>query len=114
MRNTVGARQWNATISRHNGTLDGNGNPTYQTDADWVAVNLAWPCEKITVQGSEVLRGRQVSAVTTHVLFGWYSSVSEVLPSDRVTINAETFSVVAVLDVDGDNMTARMEVKRER
>ena len=112
-RNTIGARQHVAVFSRHNGTLDESGNPTYGNDADWVAINVGWPCEMVAFSGGETMRGRMVSADKSHVLFGWWGSDSQVLPSDRVTVKGGTYQIVSILEADGDNMTGRVKIKRD-
>ena len=112
-RNTVGARQHTAIFTRHNGTVDAAGNPTYSVANDWLPINAGWPCERVAVTGGETLRGRQVTAETTHVLFGWWNSVKDITAADQVQIAGLTYSIVSVLDADGDNMTARIQCKRE-
>ena len=112
-RERIGSRQHRATVSQHDGTQDSHGTPTYETSGDWDAVVTDWPCEVVAVRGGETLRGRQVAAETTHVLFGEYHGGSSITPEMRAVISGTTYHVVSALDMDGDSRELRVEVRRE-
>ena len=118
LRQSVGNRVYSATFSEHNGNRDEHGNPTYEVATDWVPVVTRWPCEMIATAGGEMIRGRQTTATTTHVLYGEYFGAKGIKATHRCTILvddvAETFSVSAVpIDAQGRKMEMRVEVKRE-
>ena len=108
-----------ATVKVHNGTLDGNGQPTYDITGDWISVVTDWPVEMKAVRGGEKLRGRQVAANTTHVIFGDFNGGNGILPemhaviTNTVTGKIETHEIVAAMDPDGDGREMRVELKRE-
>lgn len=112
-RGAIGRRRHRATFLQHDGTQDGHGNPTYTTAGDWDTLIASWPCELLTTTGGEVLRGKQVSAQTTHVLFGEYQGSSGITTSMKVTINNVEYGIVAVYDMDGDSKETRVECRRE-
>lgn len=112
-RRAVGTRNHKATFFRHNGTTDVSGNPTYSVDADWEQLNQGWPCEMISGTAGETIRGRQVVAETTHLLYGDWAAVKFVEPTDRVQIGGVRFSITSVSDPGGDRMETRIEIKRE-
>ncbi len=113
MRKRVGYRIHSATFQRHNGNVDGNGTPTYNLPNDWAATAGPWPCELVTATGGEVLRGKQVSARTTHVAFGERFGSQTVTTMDRAVIGGESYGIVAVIDSDGMNRESRIELRRE-
>lgn len=118
MRNRDGKRRHMATFQQHDGTTDAHGHPTYFTEADWDNV-LQWPCEVTTAHGGEVLRGRQVTAETTHVLFGEYFSAEGVTAAMRCKIPSDdgtmvTYDVVSAYDPDGLSRELRVELKRDQ
>ena len=113
MRKRVGFRISTAAFTRHNGNVDANGTPTYDSPNDWVAVQGPWPCELVTTTGGEVLRGKQVSATTTHAAFGERFGSQDLTPQDRVTIAGQVFGIVAVIDADGMNRETRLELRRQ-
>ena len=100
MRKRVGNRRHLATFSQHNGSTDTAGQPTYANAADWTTVLGEWPCELLQTSGGEVLRGRQVTAQTTHVFFGDFMG-SEAEPTYRIIVSGRNYSIVSVLDPDG-------------
>jgi hypothetical protein len=112
-RQRIGNRRHVASFSRHNGNQDQTGAPTYGVDSDWSSIIADWPCEMLTTGGGELLRGRQVTSSTTHVLIGDYYGADHVLATDRVLINGLTLEVVLAIDPDGDNVEMRIECKRE-
>lgn len=119
MRGRTGKRRHVATFQSHNGTTDAHNHPTYSTDTDWSNSVVDWPCELTTVQGGEVLRGRQVSEITTHVLFGEYFGADGVAAQMRCLIDnpsgsAVTYQVVAAYDADGLSDEIRVELKAEQ
>ena len=112
-RKRIGHRRWTAQVTRHDGTVDDYGQPTYSVDDDWDVVIAAWPCELVTTVGGEVLRGRMVNTKTTHVAFGEFFGVSGVTTKDRITINGVKYGVVAVIDADGLQTECRIELRGE-
>ena len=113
MMGPIGKRQHRATFSQHDGTVDTHGNPTYATSDDWDAVVSDWPVEMLATSGGERLRGRQVTAETTHVLFGEYYGGNSITTDMRAVINSVIYHVVSVLDENGDSRNLRVELKRE-
>lgn len=101
-----------AKIERHNGKADELGQPTYNNADDWRPLVAAWPCEVLTGGGGERIRGRQVSANTTHVLIGDPAAVTEVRPEDRVTISGRVYNITAVYDPDGLGREYRIEARQ--
>ena len=70
-------------------------------------------CEMIAASGGEVVRGRQVTATTTHVLFGEYFGGEGVNPEMRALIEGKWYNVTSVLDKDGLSEEQRIELKVE-
>ncbi len=60
-----------------------------------------------------MLRGKQVSAQTTHVLFGEYHAVTTITTDMKVTVNSVEYGIVVVHDMDGDSKETRVECRRE-
>lgn len=112
-RKRMGKRRHTAQVQEHNGTVDGTGNPTYGTPGDWDTVIAAWPCELLTTAGGETVRGKQVTAQTTHVLFGEYFGASGVSANMRIIVNGQTMSLVSAYDPNGDQSEMRVEAKIE-
>ncbi len=112
-RQRIGSRRHVASAKQHNQTQDEHGNPTYSTDDDWSTIVEGWPCELLTTRGGEVIRGRQVSESTTHVLFGEYFGGKDITADMVVTVDAVDYAVVTGFDPDGDKREFRVEVKRE-
>jgi hypothetical protein len=100
-----------AQLQRHNGTQDTLGQPTYETDSDWVTFS-EWPCEIVTASGGERIRGRQVSANTSHVLIGDPYAAKGVDPNCRAIIDGRTYNIAAVVDPDGLNHELRIEARQ--
>ena len=113
MRKRYGFRRDQATTMIHNGNQDAAGQPTYSNDADWSPVVIGWPVELVSVRGGETLRGRQVSADTSHVLFGEYYGGNGVSPEQRCVINGESYNVVSAMDLDGTHTELRVELRRD-
>jgi hypothetical protein len=106
------ARIHSVEFQKHNGTQDTLGQPTYGTDTDWDVV-AQWRCELLTAGGGEKLRGRQVSANTSHVLIGDPAAVADkVDPTCRAIIGGKTYNVTAVYDPDGLNREFRVECRQ--
>ena len=112
MRKRIGTRNHSAIFERHNGAVDAAGNPTYHIDTDWTPIQSAWPVEFTATSGSEDARGRQVTAETTHVIYGEYYGAGDVTPLDRCKINGLAFGIVSINDPDGLQMEKRAELKR--
>ena len=112
-RKRIGFRNRYVSFLRHNGNVDASGNPTYSTPDDWYLVARGWPAEVLNTSGGEVIRGRQVTAETTHVLYGEWSYVQEISPRDRITFNGVTLEIVSVTDPEGLRYEMRIEAKRE-
>jgi len=113
MRSKVGSRRYNATFQVHNGTLDAAGTPTYTTESDWQPIVAGWPCEMKRASAGEVLRGSQVVAETTHVLFGEYFGATSVVPEARCVVDGQLFNITSVQDPDGFREEMRIELRRE-
>lgn len=113
IRKRVGYRRWTATFTRHNGEKDSYGQPTYGTPNDWYIVSFKWPCELTTTIGGEVLRGRQVNEKTTHVAFGEFAGLGEVIVEDRCTIAGVHYGIVNISDPDGISQEVRIELRGE-
>ena len=111
-RNRVGYRRHSASFFEHNGTTDDLNQRTYDNDNDWLPVVVNWPVELVGVSGGEVLRGRQVSAESTHVLFGEAFGGAGIEPTNRCVIAGTTYGITSVIEPDGDNMELRVELKR--
>lgn len=115
----IGNRRHVAKVTRHNGNTDSHGNPTYEISADWTILISAWPCEMLSTGGGEVIRGRQVAAETSHVLFGEYSGGRKIDPDCRVEVfdpaagKQVVYGVVSSYDVEGDRREMRVELRRE-
>lgn len=113
MRKRVGHRNHSATFSRFNGATNSAGNPQYENPGNWIAVLKVWPCEMVSASGGETIRGRQVTANTSIVLFGDYAAAKYVLESDRVTVDGRVLGVAAAYDAEGDKMELRVECREE-
>tara|TARA_R110000824_G_scaffold53003_3_gene147016 strand:+ start:4970 stop:5314 length:345 start_codon:yes stop_codon:yes gene_type:complete len=109
----AGAERHRAKFTQHDGTQDSHGTPTYRVPGDWDTVVAAWPCELLTSTGTETLRGKQVQATTTHVLFGEYHGAKLVEPDMRAVIDNVTYGVVAAFDPMGNSREIRIELKRD-
>lgn len=112
-RERSGARRHLAHVRKHNGELDAHGNPDYADAGNWDTVIPDWPVELITTTGGETVRGKQVTAQTTHVFYGEYQGGSGVKADMRVEVDGIQYSVVSALDLDGDRREIRVEAKRE-
>lgn len=113
IRKRIGFRRHIATFLRHNGSVDQYGQPTYSEDGSWDVLVSGWPCELTTTIGGEVLRGRMVNEKSTHVLFGEFYGTGDITVEDRCVIAGVKYGITCVLDVDGVNMEARIELKKE-
>ena len=101
-----------ATIEQHNGNQDELGHPTYTNDADWRIVVPRWPCELLTASGGERLRGRGLSASTTHVFIGEWAAVQNVTPDMRLNVGGKIYNITAVYEPDGLNREMRIEARQ--
>ena len=116
-RERIGNRRHRATFKSHNGTEDAAGHPTFSIEGDWVAVIEDWPCEMLSTSGEEELRGRQVNAHATHVLYGDFQSAIGVLPEMKclvtVTTTGEvvTKNVIVAMDRDNDGREMLVELR---
>jgi len=114
VRRRSGQRRYVATFYEHNGTIDESGHPTYSVDTDWLAVVVNWPVEVLGTGGGETVRGLQVTAETTHLLYGEYHGGDGIKATQRCVIDGEQrYNVVSELDPDGFKMERRVELKRE-
>ena len=113
MRNRVGHRRHRATFESHNGTVDNYGQPTYDNPTDWDLFMADWPCEKVSTVGGEMLRGRMVTAKSTHALFGNFRALEGVNVKMRVRINGELYGITSAGDPSGDRMEMRVELRKE-
>ena len=113
MRRRIGMRRWHAEFSRHDGTLDDHGQPTYDVSADYDVVVRGWPCEVTSTVGAEVVRGRMVNEKTTHVAFGEFYGSSGISVKDRCTISGKEYGIVNISDSDGLNSELRIELRGE-
>lgn len=115
MRRHTGKRRHVARVEKHDGPgmYDEHGTPTFTDDGDWQVVIPDWYCELKAVRGGEVIRGRQVSDTTTHVMFGNYYPADKITPDMRVRIGNSIYNVVAAYDLDGDSREMRVETKSE-
>ena len=109
----AGASRHRATFTRHDGTQDSHGNPTYTTPGDWDTVVQSWPCELLTTNGAESLRGQQVQPTTTHVLIGEYHGAKDVTPEMRAEVNGVIYGIVGAFDPHGNSREIRIELKRD-
>jgi hypothetical protein len=107
-------RIYQARIERHNGNQDDLGSPTYTNALDWDAIITGWPCELLTTAGGESIRGRTVTANTTHVFTGdfWSTEAADIGPDCRVMIRGKTYSIVKVWQPDGLNSQMFIEAKQ--
>ena len=112
-RERTGSRRYRADVQQHDATVDGHGSPTFTTAGDWDTVVTGWPCEILTTTGGETIRGRQVSATTTHVLYGQFAGGSSITPEMRLVVNGVNYSVVSAYDPDGMRRKIRVEAKRQ-
>lgn len=111
-RNRAGNRRYRATFKRHDGTLDGHGQPTYSTEADWDIVVSGYPCSWSTARGSEMMRRGQVQPETTHVIQGEYFGVKDIVPSDKCLIDGIEYGIEAVYDEENLRREMTIELKR--
>jgi len=111
-RYRVGKRRDSAVFEKHNGNVDDYGMPTYTIDVDWDRV-VSWPCEFLSAKGGEFLRGRQVSAEASHVLYGDFSAVRDVTQDMRIKVRGLTLGIIDVSDLFGDMREMVIDAKRE-
>ena len=97
----------------HNGNRDEHNNPTLSRESDWIARPVVFYCEMQGAGGGEKVRGRQVTAVTSHVLFGEARGITTVQAADRCVIGDKRFEVVTKGDPDGLDTEGRIELRRE-
>jgi len=112
-RNRRGGWQHVASFSQHNGRVNEHNLPTVANPGDWRVVVREYPCEVLSTSGGETIRGRQVTAYTTHVLFGDYFAARNIKPDMRVKVKGMKLNIVSVLDPDGDQFEMRIECKAE-
>ena len=109
-RKRSGHRRHGATFQKRADGVDEHGHPEHR----WEFVVGPWYTEMVSTRGGEVVRGRQTTAQSTHVLFGEWSPALEVLDTDmRCVVNGEVFGIASVLDADGLRQEIRVELKRE-
>lgn len=111
-RKRYGFRNHFAKFTRHSGSVDAVGNPTYSDPEQWAKIGATWPCELMSTTAGETLRGRQVTAEATHVLYGANITKWGVMPKDRVTVAGMRLEIVAVLDSDGRGFESRVDARR--
>ena len=109
----TGKRRDTALIQKHNGNKDTYGQPSLTVEADWETV-VRWPCQFQSTSGGEILRGRQVTAQSTHVLWGDYMAVRNVETTYRIKIRNLTLGIVDVSDLFGDQKEMSIDCKVER
>lgn len=113
-RNRIGKRRYNATFLEFNGKQTETGFPDYTDPTNWVPVVANWPCELIGVGSGETVRGRQVTAETTHVIFGEWFGGEGVKSGHRCRVDGREMSVAGPpLDMDGMKLEMRIELKQE-
>ena len=117
-RGLIGNRRYTADFYSHNGNVDTTGTPTWDVSADWNVPVLTWPCELTTTRGTEDERGKQVTATTTHVLYGEYFGAKGVAADMKIIIGNDddiiTLAMVSAVDTDGTKREMRIEAKREQ
>ena len=113
MRKRVGFRRHRADFYDHNGTLDSYGQPTYNTVSDWDTYFAGWPMEFVSTVGGEVLRGRMVTAKSTHAMFGNFSAVESINTKMRVVVNGANYGITSVSDPEGTRTEMRVELRLE-
>lgn len=113
-RQRIGNRRHSLDAKQHDGTTDSLGTPTYHVAGDWDTVTSGWPVEMLVVSGGETLRGRQVTAQTTHVFYGEYYGGKDIEADMKVVVENVEYDVVTAYDPWGDRQEFRVEAKRER
>lgn len=113
IRKRIGMRRWTASFTRHDGSIDSYGQPTYKNDSDWDVVTQAWPCELITTVGGEIVRGRMTHEKTTHVAYGEFFGTGSLTTKDRCVIDGKNYGISAIIDSDGLQMERRIELRGE-
>ena len=114
MRKRVGFLRHRASFLRHNGTLDSHGQPTYNTPSDWEVFFEDWPCEFVSTVGGEILRGRQVTAKSTHAMFGNYIAVEGIDAKMKVEKDGLTYGITSFSDPEGIRTEMRVELRLEK
>ena len=109
----IGNRSHVATFQRHDGTLDEYGQPTYDNPDDWDTIVPLWYCELMGAKGGETVRGRQVTALASYVLYGDWPEVSGVVASDRILVDGLTLGILDVTDTTGRQMEMVIDAKVE-
>lgn len=115
-RYRTGKRNYMAYVERHTGEEDPHGMPTYSADNEWCQV-IRWPCEVIGATGGEVIRGRQTSAYTSHVLYGDYKAAKKIKQSDRIKITIDGtelyLGILSIRDAEGDLYEMVIDARHE-
>jgi SPP1 family predicted phage head-tail adaptor len=109
-RDRIGSRRHRATFSSYTEEQDYHGNPNYAAETFREDV----PVEMLSTSGGERIRGRQVTAETTHVMYSDYYNLEGVTAQMQALVGGVLYHVVSVLDMDGDRREIRVELKREQ
>lgn len=112
MRKRVGHRRWLATFKRFDGTRDSLGQEMKHVPGNWDVVFQDWPCEFISTVGGQMLRGRMVTEKSTHVLYGHYSAVKDILDTDSCFIDGEEYGITSMFDPEGVMLEMRVELRK--
>lgn len=109
----AGYRNHIARFDEYAGDADIHGQPQYTDSTQWDTVLRQWPAELIPTTGGETIRGRQVTAQTTHVLFGSYHGAEMLTAEMRCVLEGKTYGVVRVSNEEGRQQEIRVELKWE-
>ena len=112
-RGRAGKRRHRASVIEHNGNQDDHGGYTFADPEDYQTIVTGYPVELITTGGDERVRGRQLIAETTHVMYGEYHGGKSITSEMKVKIEGVTYEVIAAYDPQGDKREMRVEMKRE-
>ena len=107
-----GRRNHHVRFKKHVGTVDELGQPTLPNEYDWQIVIPSWFASLRSASGGEPIRGRQVTAQTTHVLIGEYYGAKDATADMLALVDGIEYEVLAVYDPDGLNQEIRVELRR--
>lgn len=109
----AGTRWRIITVERHDGTI-ANGEPTYETEADWDSLKALYkvPAAYQGVSGGEVVRGLQMEANATG-LFRVLSTprTRSIKPRMRILMDERKMNIISVVDRDGANRELYIQVQ---
>ena len=112
MRKRTGKRIHRADFTRFDGTVDSTGQEMRHVPENWDTIVSGWPCEFVTTVGGEILRGRMVTEKSTHVLFGFFSTVESVESTDTCVINGQEYGINFIGDPEGVRTEMRVELRK--